>query len=190
MSLGVRHSFGGVVLGVALLVGCTSASEPVADPSGAASATPSGSPSGSPSASPSATASEAAVIEGSLVTRTAALVGTWRAIELYGNTVAELRLGRKKLDLGFGKDRGKWTWGSTDLCNSMGGRFTVDGDGAFDAKPGYSTAALCVPGSKPGELNIEAINSADQAWLGEGGERLTLSVNGEPVAVYLRQYAY
>jgi hypothetical protein len=161
---------------VLALPGCTSSS----DPSVEASAEP------SVTASASVSESET-VVDGTLVTERAAIAGSWRAVELYGDSVEDLGAGRKRLDLLFEQDdRGRWTWSSTDLCNFIGGRFTVEADGAFDAESDWSTAALCRPGSKPGELNIKAITSADQVWLGDDKDRLTLGVKGRPVAVYVR----
>ena len=152
------RAFGAALMVLAAVSGCTSASEPSA-------VEPSSSP-----PSPSASADPAEQPEGALVTDPELLFATWRATELYGSAVdPNLRVGGRHLDLTFEESDGKGpSWSSTDLCNDVGGRYTIDGDGAFEMRSQWSTAVACIPGSRVGERNIEALTDADQAWLAPG----------------------
>lgn len=121
------------------------------------------------------------------------LVATWRAIELYGRAVdPDLRVNGRHLKLTFAEsDRKGWSWNSTDLCNFFGGRYTIDGKGVFETRPALSTLVACIPGSRVGERNIAAIEDADQVWIAAGDTgnpaQLTLTADGEPIAVYVRR---
>ena len=164
----------------AALSGCTSSSESSAiEPS-----------SSQPSASASADSTDQP--DGALVTDPELLFATWRATELYGRAVdPTLRVGGRHLNVSFAKSEGKDpSWSSTDLCNSIGGHYTVGHAGAFETRSQWSTAMACLPGSPVGESNIKALTDADQAWLdpADGAPaQLTLTDDGEPIAVYVRR---
>ena len=137
---------GAALMVLAAASGCTSASEPSAvEPS---SVEP------PPSASADATDQPA----GALVTDPELLFATWRTTELYGRAVdPTLRVGGRHLDLTFAKSEGRGpSWNSTDLCNSIGSRFTIDDAGAFETRSQWSTLVACIPGSRVGERNIKA----------------------------------
>lgn len=175
--IGAR-AFSAAVIVLAVASGCTST--PETDAGGSATPTTS-----ARTSTPTSTARPV----GALVTDSEAIVGSWRAVEIYGQEIETERRSRRHLDLSFEEsDRRGWSWSSTDLCNGIGGRFTITHDGAFDARSQRSTLAACIPGSRVGEQNINAIADADQAWLVVGRtdrSQLTLSVDGERVAIYI-----
>lgn len=142
---------------------------------------PIASPQSSPatSSTPSSTASLPYL--GPTSTRVAALLGSWRPLDIPGVDKADLAGTNPNFPpvITFTK-KGEWTGG--DGCNAVAGKYSADDDGTFRGRGGLATLIAC---KRPGVPHGDVLKAATHFRI--TGPLLTFTApNGRTVGTYQR----